>query len=246
MIHYHGTPITPEFAAAEILKGRHAMVSFAHPDQVVLVADICQSFVLDNGAFSAWKQGRHVDWAEYISFVRDWYRHPAFDWAIIPDVIDGDEQANDDLLAWWVDRWPNFGVPVWHMHESIERLYGLCQAWPRVALGSSGEFASVGTAQWWGRMGEAMERVTENGYPICKLHGLRMLDQSIFTRLPVSSGDSATVAVNIGLDVVWAGRYKPPTKAARGVVLAERIESRQSAATWKTGAVQEEFQLVGT
>ncbi len=57
MIHYHGIPVTPDTAAAQILARRHAMVSFAHPDQIELVADACQSFALDNGAFSAWRAG---------------------------------------------------------------------------------------------------------------------------------------------------------------------------------------------
>lgn len=36
MIHYHGTPITPETAAAVILAGRHAMVSYANPQMLEL------------------------------------------------------------------------------------------------------------------------------------------------------------------------------------------------------------------
>jgi hypothetical protein len=31
---------------------RHAFVSFERPEQVALAAEICQSFALDNGAFS--------------------------------------------------------------------------------------------------------------------------------------------------------------------------------------------------
>ncbi len=33
------------------------MVSFAYRLQLRTVADICQSFVLDNGAFTTWKGG---------------------------------------------------------------------------------------------------------------------------------------------------------------------------------------------
>jgi hypothetical protein len=57
MIHYHGTPITPEHVAARILSGRHAFISFTYPEQLPLASTICQSFALDNGAFSAWRSG---------------------------------------------------------------------------------------------------------------------------------------------------------------------------------------------
>lgn len=40
MIHYHGTPITPASAAMAILRGRHAMVSFACQQQVALAFEI--------------------------------------------------------------------------------------------------------------------------------------------------------------------------------------------------------------
>jgi hypothetical protein len=85
MIHYHGTPMTPESAAAQVLKGRHAMVSFEHPEQLPLVAEVCQSFALDNGAFSAWRSGKPTtDWLPFTEFMREWRRHPGFDWSLFP------------------------------------------------------------------------------------------------------------------------------------------------------------------
>ena len=53
MIHYHGTPMTPTADMVQAFKGRHAMVSFEHPAQIEIAAEICQSIALDNGAFSA-------------------------------------------------------------------------------------------------------------------------------------------------------------------------------------------------
>jgi len=55
---------------------------------------------------------------------------------LIPDVIDGDEDANDHLLEQWPGNLP--GVPAWHMHESIKRLKRLAQSWRMVAPGSGG------------------------------------------------------------------------------------------------------------
>lgn len=240
MIHYHGTPITPESDAATILRGRHAMVSYADPRQIGLVCDICQSFVVDNGAFSAWKQRRAVDWNGYADWVVKWRRHPGFDWALIPDVIDGDEAANDKLLDWWLSLNIGDGVPVWHLHESLGRFRALAGNWNRVAIGSSGEYANVGTHKWWNRMFEAMRAVTcDDGKPAAKLHGLRMLDAQVFTRFPFASADSTSVARSMGLDSRWNGTYRPATNAARGLVLADRIESQQSAPVWRAQSIQE-------
>lgn len=231
MIHYHGTPITPQEVAAVVLPGRHALVSFAHWEQIQIVSEVCSSFVLDNGAFSFWKRKRPVNWADYYTFVSHWHRHPRFDWALIPDIIDGDEGQNDALLA----EWPFLreqGVPVWHLHESLSRLQRLAAAYPRIALGSSGEFAQLKTDRWWQRMREAMAALCVDGVPPCKLHGLRMLDPGIVSEFPFSSGDSTNVAINIGKDKRWHGTYAPMTKAARAVQIANRMEACQSADRW--------------
>ncbi len=162
MIHYHGGRHSTWQVAVEIWKRRHALVSFADPQQISIAAEVAQSFALDNGAFSVWKQGVAPDWDGYYRFVDAWRRHPGFDWAIIPDVIEGDEPANDRLL----EEWPfgkAAGIPVWHFHESLERLARLAGEWPRVALGSSGQYRTPGTALWWGRMQQVMETVCDDG-----------------------------------------------------------------------------------
>lgn len=232
MIHYHGTPCGGERKeAARFLAGRHALIPFPRPEDIGTAAEVCQSFCLDNGAFTAWRTGAPInDWEPYYDWVATWSHHPGFDFAIVPDVIDGDEDANDSLLA----EWPHgihVGVPVWHMHESIERLSRLCFEWPRVALGSSGEYATVGTWKWWERMAEAMGQVCVNGMPATKLHGLRMLDPAIFHRLPLASADSTNAARNSS-NYERFGMYCPPAAGARMSIIADRIEAHQSAATW--------------
>src|SRR4051812_27771825 len=101
MTHYHGTPITPASAAIAILTGRHAMVSFANQQQVGLVAEICQSFALDCGAYSLWASGGSVDVPLYTQFVVQWRFHPGFDWCLIPDKIDGTEEENKAAIEAW-------------------------------------------------------------------------------------------------------------------------------------------------
>lgn len=243
MIHYHGTPVGgTRQDAAKFLLGRHALVPFSYPGDVAIVAEACQSFVFDNGAFTVWKQGGQLDIPGYIEWCRQWHRHPGFDWALIPDVIDGDEQQNDELVA----AWPKDieGVPVWHMHESIDRLVTLAQNWRTVALGSSGQFASVGTRKWWERMSQAMTAICDKqGRPMCKLHGLRMLDPMVFTNLPLASADSTNAAVNGG-SLSRFGIYVPPTAAQRAAVIAERIESHNSAPIFIPRPLQEPLCLL--
>lgn len=226
VIHYHGGPITPETCALRAWRGRHAFVSWAHPAQLKLAASICQSFALDNGAFSFWRSGTPVDWPAYYDWCAEWLRHPACDWAIIPDVIGGSEAENDDLAG----AWPHglAGVPVWHLNESIERLVRLAAAWPRVALGSAAEFDVRKPSACLARLAEALPAISSDGRPLVKLHGLRMLSPAIVTRVPLASADSTNVARNIGIDGAWTGRYAPATKEGRTDVLVERIERHQS------------------
>ena len=235
MIHYHGTPIGgTRVDAARFLMGRHALVSFYRPDDIGAVMECCKSFVLDNGAFSHWRAGKgDIDFVFYKKWVEGIYQHPGFEWCLIPDKIDGTEQENKDL----VDRWVNEGakassVPVWHLHESLEYLDYLVTNFSRVALCSSGQWRSPGTASWWHRIADVMKTACDSeGRPKAKLHGLRMLDPSIFSRLPLSSADSTNAAVNSG-SLSRFGSYKPPTAGQRAEVIAERIESHNSAPIW--------------
>jgi hypothetical protein len=231
MIHYHGTPAGGNRKdVAQFLQGRHALIPFPRPDDIGIASEVCQSFVLDNGAFTVWRQGGTLDVDGYTRWVDDWHRHPGLDWALIPDVIDGDESANDRLLEQWPEHLP--GVPVWHLHESLERLQRLAAEWRTVALGSSGQWSSPGTDPWWKRMSLAMDAICdEYGRPMCRLHGLRMLDPAVFSRLPLASADSTNAAVNSG-SISRFGQYTPATAGQRAIVIADRVESNNSAPTW--------------
>jgi hypothetical protein len=86
---------------------------------------------------------------------------------------------------------------------------------------------------------EAMNAIcNDNGHPPCKLHGLRMLNPDVFTRLPFASADSTNIAQNIGIDSAWKGTYQPATKEWRAMVMADRIESHNSASSWDRAMLQ--------
>lgn len=232
MIHYHGGPITPVTAATRAWAGRHAFISYAHPEQLPLAAEICQSFALDNGAFSFWKlnkSAKPVTWDNFYRWVDDWRNHPGFDFAVIPDVIEGGEDDNDRLA----EEWPfprHQGAVVWHTDESLSRLHRLARTWPRVCIGSSGAHDVSSPARFLERAYEAVSVISDaSGYPICKLHGLRMLNPKIFSMLPLSSADSTNVARNIGADKNWRGTYVPKGKELRAAIMVERIEATNGA-----------------
>lgn len=235
MIHYHGTPIGgTRQDVARFLVGRHALIPFGRQDDTGAVLEFCQSFCLDNGAFSHWKKGYgKIDFDAYLAWAQSLCKHPSFDWALIPDIIDGTEEDNKDWVLKWVRTGTKAkGVPVWHLHESFEYLEWLIDSFDLVALGSSGDYATPNTKKWWGRMSEVMNVVTDSkGRPKCKLHGLRMLNPKVFTKLPLSSADSTNAAVNCG-SLDRFGIYKPATAAQRAAVIADRIEQHNSAPFW--------------
>ena len=243
MIHYHGTPIGGTHTdAARFLSGRHALVPFSYQVNLPIVMDVCQTFCLDNGAFTAWKKGGVVDFDAYCKWVNSVRMHPGFDWCLIPDVIDGTEDDNRDLVTKWLRIGSRAkGVPVWHLHESLAWLEWLVENFEIVALGSSGQWSSPGTTDWWKRMDAAMSVTCDaQGRPKCKLHGLRMLDPAIFSRLPLSSADSTNAAVNCG-SLKRFGMYLPPTASQRAEVIAERIEANNSAAIYIADAQSDLF-----
>lgn len=243
MIHYHGTPLGGKsIERVPFMRNRHFFVSFLSQEDLPLISDAAASFAFDNGAFTLWRTGHAAtDWRPYMRWVRDWARHPRFAFAIIPDVIDGSEQDNDCLIAEWkVFDWQgrhHCGVPVWHLHESLERLAALVSAWPRVALGSSGEYANPGAPKWKLRMSEAMSVCCDHeGRPLAKLHGLRMLRSDIVERYPFASCDSTNVAQNSHRG------SKSPYPAMNQSQERERvswgIEAAQSPATWVAGVAE--------
>ncbi len=247
MIHYHGADIYPYPALIETVSAGHALLTWNHIDkpQIKTAIDVCQSFMVDNGAFSAWMHQKPItDWYEYYRWVYDCSRIPSFDFAVIPDVIDGDEIQNDKL----VNEWPHsewLGAPVWHLHESMDRLDRLAHEWPRICLGSSGYYSIPGTALWWNRINNAMRVICDNdGVPCCKIHGLRMLNPEIFIHIPLSSADSSNVARNIKNDTRWNGVYAPQSKESRAYLIRKRIESQNAPIVASINPVQRGFCLV--
>lgn len=236
MKHYHGTPISgTKVAQAQVLRGRFAFIPWKAPGALPVAMEVCRGFAVDNSAFSFWTSGEKPDWREYIKWLKNFCRHPRFDFAVIPDVIDGSEKDNDELIKQW-DRecWHPVrvhGCPVWHLHESLTRLEKLvCGRFDIVALGSGGEYSTPGSLAWEARMDEAFAVICDSdGWPRTRIHGLRMLRPDIVEAYPFYSCDSTNIAQNGLRQSLALGVDDSPWGSE---VIAGRIERSMSPATW--------------
>lgn len=190
MIHYHGTPLTPQSEMAK-MAGKHFCVSFWRPEN----ADWCQrhgqSVMWDNGAFSAFQMGKTIDPVAFASWVEPRLGHPH--WAVIPDVIDGEADVQRAMIA----AWPHpmaLSAPVWHLGLSIDWLLELADQCQRICFGSSRQYWQVGSPIWERRVDEAFNALERRGLRrwVHMLRGLAMAGD----RWPFASADSTNVARN--------------------------------------------------
>lgn len=183
--------------------------------------------MLDNGAFSLWTRDKEVNWREYYEWCEKWLEYPTT-WAIIPDVIDGDEKDNDMLIA----RCPlpfHQSSPVWHLHEPTDRiLQFLDLGYTRICFGSSGEYKEVGSDKWHHRITQAFNRLSCNG-PIPWVHMLRGMSLS-GGQYPFASVDSTDVARN-------------HNRKNNALNMANRWDAMQCPAGWHPQQTQEELAL---
>lgn len=215
MLHFHGTPITPN-ATLLTLAGNCFCVSHMRPDQVEVCHQIGQSVMLDNGAFSKWKSGKVTDWDAYYAWADRWLDYPTT-WAVIPDVIDAGTQEQDYLIR----EWPHGerGAPVWHMDEPIDRALRLLDEWPRVCFGSTAEYAEILSVAWIGRMDRVWNEIAKRHQRTPTVHMLRGMQLST-REWPFASVDSTDVAQN----------HNRPQNTARA--MADRWNAAQPPARW--------------
>jgi hypothetical protein len=227
-IHYHGTPITPH----EIILGLAGCcfcVSFSDSRQVRAAHELGQSVMLDNGAFSQWKRGKATDWAGYYAWCNEWLDWPTT-WAVIPDVIEGSDEENDALIS----QWPHGqrGAPVWHLHEPLDRLVKLCDMWPRVCFGSSGQYAQIDSPEWHRRVSQAWNLLARYHERLPWIHMLRGMDLG-GSAYPFSSLDSTNIARNHARNSCY--------RDAR--LMAIQIDGRQCPGRWAPRVVARQGQM---
>ena len=173
------------------MAGKHFCVSFAEPRDADWCLSAGQSVMWDNGAFSAFTKGKTTDWPAYYDWLEPRLAHPH--WAVIPDVIDGDIEAQRALASEWpFDR--ELGAPVWHMGLEIDYLLELADEWPRLCFGSTAQYWQVGSLSWERRADAAWNALDQFGHKTW-VHMLRGLSLG-GARWPFASADSVNVARN--------------------------------------------------
>lgn len=196
--HYHGTPIWG--AKGEVhrvaVSGAGAFVSYARPDQIKQSLKHSSSTAIDNGAFSNWKRGLEINWNEFYKWLMKFYFHEKMEFFIIPDKIDGTEHENNRLIKSVPSMFSGKATPVWHLHESLDKLNWLCGEYERVAFGSSEQYRVVRSPLWKVRMQQAFEMMHLNNHKTM-IHGLRMLDNRVMGKYPLTTADSTNLACNV-------------------------------------------------
>lgn len=222
VIHYHGTPITPK-AELQKMSGRNFCVSYYRPDNLKTCLEIGQSVMLDNGAFSAYTKGVKINIKDYYRWLEPILVHPH--WAVVPDAIGGTVEDQHKLLVTWPRETisMDFAAPVFHLHLPLKHLWFLCNAYPKVCLGSSGEYWNVGSPSWCGRMDEIFNYLSKRNW-MPWLHGMRMLSQ-MSGGWPLASADSTNVAQN----------FKPGCAEC----MAQKIDGTNPSPKWTSREIQE-------
>ncbi|HHG9429833.1 hypothetical protein [Enterobacter hormaechei] len=226
VIHYHGTPVWGDAGNVHriAVNGAGAFISYARADQLAVSIKYARSVAIDNGAFSAWKRGLIIDWQKFYQWLIPHYHHPKVSFFVIPDVVEGGEADNDALIASLPRLFRDKAAPVWHLHESLERLVELCRSWPRVCFGSSGEYAAIRTQLWHRRMTEAFETIYCKHNFSTQIHGLRMLDGRVLGNYPLATADSTNLACNVPKFEV---KYPELTKAIREADYAKNLSEEE-------------------
>lgn len=238
MIHYHGTPFTPKETILD-LAGRHFCVAHSDQRQVEIAHQIGQSVMLDNGAYSAWKAKVRTNWPRYYAWTDRWLDFPTT-WAVIPDVIGGEGQDQDALIA----EWPHGhrGAPVWHMDEGVYRLLNLIdRGWPKVCIGSTPPYQQVLSDLWCERMTQTWNAVEQTFKRTPWIHMLRGMQLSGM-HYPFASVDSTEAAQNqnrgkrkdMGVSDMVEGHHAN----GRARASVERWDSMQTPARWVPRAEQ--------
>lgn len=222
---YHGTPITPQSSLVTLGGNQHDFcVSFFRPDQVAWVDENSRSWFGDNGVFSFWMAalksgGEVVLAADYLAAYYDWCRRWCLEgsgrceWVVIPDPIGTGTQELDALLRDWPSDLAEFGVPVYHLDEPIDRAIRLMDRYGRLCVGATGEYRQILSPAFCERMDELFSATFSFFGKIPPIHffrGLQLLKPGC--DWPITSADSTDIARNhnrrkvLGPHYLWALR----------------------------------------
>lgn len=224
----YGLPLNPT-SLLEQLDGASFCVSYGtreklgkQLDQAIRLVGEDGILLVDNGAYTHWKQGGAMT-PEYVEGFEIWAqdildRCPQAI-AVIPDVIMGSVEQNAKLVEETLldlDRC----MPIWHMHEPISYLIDLCERFAYVGFGSTAD--KPGSKKWHARIKEAFAAIdqwlidSEGAYVRPRIHMMRA--QNYAHLYGFDSSDSTNVGMNHNRQLRDAGETVPQ--------FAARIDSK--------------------
>ena len=227
-----GTPVTPK-SLFPSLAGSSFCVSHADPrdlDRAIEFVGEDEILVLDNGAFTHWRQGNGaIDRNEFWTWANEAQARSSQAVAVIPDVIEGSERENLLEISWAlreeVADFPERTMAIWHLNESLDQLAKLCRIMNFVGFGSCAEFdVQRKRGDYLARIQEASEVVDQVEADHDRrpwIHLMRGL--GVFAGLTrFESADSTNIAVN-------HSRYKAEHGDDRAAFMKRRIQAQVDA-----------------
>ena len=227
-----GTPVTPK-ALLPSLAGSSFCVSHADPRDLARVIELVgeeEILVLDNGAFSHWRQGKGaIDRKDFWTWANQAQAISSQAVAVIPDVIEGSQEENLLEVSWALREelaeFPERTMAIWHLNESLDQLAVLCRLMNFVGFGSCAEFdVQRKRSAYMARIREASQVVDQVEAEHDRrpwIHLMRGL--GVFADLTrFESADSTNIAVN-------HSRYKAEHGDDRAAFLRRRIQAQVDA-----------------
>lgn len=204
---------------------RNYCVSFYRPDQVEWIDENSKSWFGDCGTFSFWqsalrakaKEFENPFTKEYLAAYYAWCRRWCLEgsgrckWVVIPDPIGTGTQELDALIREWPSELLEYGVPVYHLDEPVNRAVRLLSVYGRLCVGATAEYAVIKSSEFRGRMDELFDAIVAEFGQIMPVHmfrGLQLFGPDF--DYPISSADSTDRARNhnrlkhLGEDYLWA------------------------------------------
>lgn len=177
--------------------------------------DASTDFLIDSGAFSAWKLGSPIDIGEYAEFLEA--NQSLYDRCVNLDVIPGrfakkptvSEVEDSAAKSWknleYLQRRGLRPIPVFHQGENyywLERM--IKEGYDYIGISPDNGKMIAQKREW---MDEVFDHITVGGLPIVKTHGFAVTSIDMIFRYPWKSIDSATWIVLGAFGGTFVPRY---------------------------------------
>lgn len=176
-----------------------------------------REWVMDSGAFSAFKSGKHIDLQEFIDVVLEIQEtDPSLVEVFGLDVIDDWEQGLRNVEEMW--RQGVKAIPTYHRGEPEEVLLHIGDVYPKIAVSGTG-----GRPMHRNEKVRFFNQCLTRVWP-AKVHGFAVVDEECLRAIPFHSVDSSSWESGPTKWGTW--RTMKPTKAGRVSVRGSRHNLR--------------------